>query len=106
MDWYVIQFLYPKALDEFIKTMFPNTGIISLTILQCYDIKKLYGFFDRRGIFLTIEMVTKNNWSFTINTSLGVTISQSSATDNDRENIEKDGFLECFRVLDKQLRNE
>ena len=47
MDWYVIEYLYPNALKEFSKTMFPNVGLPCLSILGYYDVKKLYKFFDK-----------------------------------------------------------
>ena len=57
MDWYVVEFLYPQAFERFQDKMFPNLGIISLSILECYDTKKLFGFFDREGIYLNIEIM-------------------------------------------------
>ena len=61
MDWYTIQYLYSNAMELFCSTMFPNVGVPSISVLEYYDNKKLYNFFDKQGIFLTIEMYTKNN---------------------------------------------
>ena len=59
LDWYFIESLFPKSLNLFSKTMFPNVGLPSLSVIQYYDIKKLYNFFDKNGIYLTVEMLTK-----------------------------------------------
>ena len=42
MDWYIVQYLYPKAFKRFTDVMFPNVGVISLSTLEFYDVKKLY----------------------------------------------------------------
>jgi len=53
IDWYEIEYLYPMSLNTFSKMMFPNVGLPCLSVLCYYDIKKLYRFFDKNGIFLT-----------------------------------------------------
>ena len=81
IDWYTVQYLYPKAFERFSNIMFPNVGVLSLSTLEYYDTKKLYHFFDKEGVYLTIEMYNPHQWTQT----------------------EYDGFIECFRILDKIL---
>lgn len=104
LDWYIIEYLYPESYNKFIDTMFPNVGIISLSTLKHYDIKKLYGFFDKEGVFLNVEMYTPHSWSYTISFENGKTICPKHDNKKTREEIEIDGFLECFNYLDKKLR--
>ena len=71
MDWYTIHYMYPNAFNRFRLVMFPNIGVPSISMLEFYDMKKLYHFFDKMGIFLTIEMCTKDIWLFTISLDNG-----------------------------------
>ena len=66
MDWYVIEYLYPKAFKKFTDTMFPNVGILSLSTLMLYDVKKLYQFFDKQGVYLNVEFLLPNQWLFSV----------------------------------------
>ena len=59
-DWYSIKFLYPFAFDKFTDSMFPNIGIESISTLEFFDVRRLYSFFDKEGIYLTIEMYNKD----------------------------------------------
>ena len=52
MDWYTVEYLYPDGFKKFTEKMFPYVGVVSLTTLESYDIKKLYNFFDKEGITL------------------------------------------------------
>ena len=90
MDWYVIQYLYPTALNRFCNTMFPNVGVPCVSVLEFYDVRKLYYFFDKQGIYLTVEMITKDMWVYT--TSL------------DDENLDKDQ-LESVRKIHDMVGN-
>jgi hypothetical protein len=101
MDWYMIEFLHPNALNRFKEIMFPNLGVISLSSLHVYDVKKLYQFFDKEGIYLTIEMYNPHQWVFTVSLSNGVVFGPTQESKTTREAIEFDGFLECFRILEK-----
>jgi hypothetical protein len=103
IDWYIIEYVYPNAFTEFTKIMFPNVGLPSISILTYYDIKKLYKFFDKNGIFLTVEMITKDNWGFTITLIEGKTIVPLQDLKPNRESIEVEGFYECFKCLEKKL---
>jgi len=104
MDWYVIEYLYPNALKEFSRTMFPNVCLPCLSILSYYDVKKLYKFFDKLGIYLTVEMYTKNNWVYSISlTDTKGYLNSSGESKTNREDIEIEGFYECFRILEKKL---
>jgi hypothetical protein len=102
IDWYIIEHIYPNAFMEFTKMMFPNVGLPSISVLCYYDIKKLYRFFDKNGIYLTVEMLTKNNWVFTISLIEGKTLVPQQDSKPNRELIEVDGFYECFRYLEKK----
>jgi hypothetical protein len=104
MDWYTIQYLYPESYNRFVKTMFPNVGIISVSTLFYYDTKKLYQFFDKEGIYLTIEMYNPNQWVFTVSLGNGSVYCPIIESKSTREEIETDGFYECFKVLDKLIR--
>lgn len=105
MDWYTIEYLYPISFERFITTMFPNVGILSLSTLECYDTKKLYHFFDREGIYLTIEMYNPHQWGYTISLQNGFVFGPTQDSKTNREDTECAGFYECFKVLDKFLRD-
>ena len=101
MDWYVIEYLYPNAFKRFTGTMFPNVGVVSLSTLGLYDPKKLYQFFDKEGVYLTIEMYNPHQWVFTISVNNGIVFCPSQDSRTNREETETDGFLECFKILNK-----
>ena len=103
IDWYIIEKEYPNAFKEFTRTMFPNVGVPCLSILFEYDIKKLYRFFDKFGIFLTVEMCTKDNWMFMVSFGNGNVSAPLGESKIKREFIEVDGFIECFRLLENRL---
>ena len=105
MDWYEIEFLYPIAFKRFKERMFPNLGIISLSSLCLYDIKKLYYFFDKEGVYLTTEMYKPNQWIFSISISCGVVLGIGGMSKPNREETEIEGFYECFKILDKKMRD-
>jgi hypothetical protein len=105
MDWYVIEYLYSESFKKFIKTMFPNVGIVSLTTLELYDIKKLYKFFDKEGIYLNVEICYPNQWLYNISLKNGTIFSPLSFSKKTREEIEIEGFTECFKILDKKIRD-
>lgn len=85
--------------------MFPNVGVPSISMLELYDIKKLYHFFDKMGIFLTIEMCSKDVWLYTISLDNGRSFSPKQDSKKRREDIEAEGFYECFRLLEKKIRD-
>jgi hypothetical protein len=103
MDWYVVQYLYPNAFKRFTDVMFPNVGVLSLSTLEFYDIKKLYQFFDKEGVYLNVEMYNPHQWVFTISLHNGIVFGPSQSSKTTRYEIEIDGFLECFKVLDKKI---
>jgi hypothetical protein len=103
MDWYEIQYLYPNSYEKFVRTLFPNIGIISLNILNYFDIKKLYSFFDNEQLYLNIEMNGKFVWSYTITMGNEGTLISNVNFANTREKIEELGFMECFKLLDKKM---
>lgn len=106
MDWYVVEYLYPDAFEEFKNKMFPNMGVLSLSTIECYDVKKLFGFFDREGIYLNIEMFTTHHWGFTILLHGGIVLCPPQEHRKNRESIECDGFMECFRMLQLKINNK
>ena len=101
MDWYSIEYLFPKAFKRFAEVMFPNVGLLSLNTLEFYDTKKLYQFFDKEGLYLTLEMYNPNQWVFSISLHNGVIFGPTQNSKPTREETELDCFLECFRILDK-----
>lgn len=103
MDWYIVKFLYPNAYERFCDMMFPNTGVVSIFTLSCYDNKKLYSFFDKEGIFLIIERYHTSYWNYNISLQNGICFGFGSGSKKTREEVEEEGFLECFGVLDKLL---
>lgn len=103
MDWYTIEFLYPESFKKFVQFMFPNVGLLSISTLEYFDIKKLYKFFDKEGIFLTIEMYNPHQWVFNISLGNGIVFGSFKESKSNREETECDGFHECFKLLDKKL---
>lgn len=103
LDWYVIEVFFPKSFESFSKTMFPNVGIPSITVLQYYDIKKLYRFFDKNGIYLTVEMLTKYHWIYNVSMNDNRTVFPCQEPKQNRESTEVDGFFECFRLMEIKL---
>jgi hypothetical protein len=85
--------------------MFPNVGVLSLSTLEFYDTKKLYQFFDREGVYLTVEMYNPHQWVFTVSLHNGVVFGPTQDSKPTREEVELDGFMECFKILDKILRD-
>ena len=69
MDWYELEYLFPKAFQRFKESMFPHTGLPSLNTLSSYDIKKLYHFFDKEGVYLIVERIKSTIWVYTITTN-------------------------------------
>lgn len=103
MDWYIIQYLYPKAFIRFSESMFPNVGVLSISTLNLYDNKKLYQFFDKQGVFLTVERLGEEQWLYSISLKNGIVYGPKQESKTSREEIEIDGFNECFKILDKLL---
>jgi hypothetical protein len=106
MDWYVIEYLYPISFQRFKDIMFPNVGIISLSTLGLYDTKKLYQFFDKEGVYLTIEMYNPNQWVFSVSLKNGVVFGPTQESKPTRDDTETEGFIECFKILDKKLKDK
>lgn len=103
MDWYHIKTYYPKSFERFVCGMFPNVGIPCITSLFFFDNKKLYKFFDDNGVYLNIEMYNSNQWAFTISLNNGFVIGNGNTSKQTREEIEMEGFVECFKILEKKL---
>lgn len=105
MDWYEIEYLYPKSYKKFVDTMFPNVGVVSISILKNFDIKKLYSFFDKEGFFLILELNQNQNWSFLLRKDNWV-IGNHCETKKTREEIEIVGFNYCFKQLEESLNSK
>ena len=103
MDWYIIEYLYPKAFKRFSESMFPNVGVLSISTLYLYDNKKLYQFFDKQGVYLTVERLGEMQWLYSISLKNGIVYGPKQESKSSREEIETDGFNECFKTLDKLL---
>ena len=103
IDWYCIEFLYPKAFERFNNIMFPNVGLLSISTIGGYDLKKLYKFFDKEGIFLTIEMYNPKQWFFSVSLNNGTVFGPMQSSKETREEAESEGFFECFRILEKKF---
>lgn len=103
MDWYTVEYLYPNALSKFKERMFPNVGVLSLSTLLYYDNKRLYQFFDKEGVYLSIEMYNPHQWVFSISLHNGIVFGPTQESKKTREGAEEDGFFECFRVLEKLI---
>jgi len=106
IDWYSIEYLYPNSFKRFISAMFPNVGVLSLSTLEFYDTKKLYYFFDKEGVYLTIEMYNPHQWVFSISLSNGIVFGPTQDSKSTRPEVEFDGFTECFRILDMLMRDK
>ena len=106
LDWYTVEYLYPNSFKRFSDLMFPNVGVISLSTLGVYDTKKLYQFFDKEGVYLTIEMYNPHQWVFSVSLHNGIVFGPTQVSTATREETETDGFLECFKILDKILRDK
>jgi hypothetical protein len=105
MDWYIVEYLYPESYNLFIKTMFPNTGLVSLSLLKNFDLKKLYSFFDKQEIYLILELNMSNQWNYIIKKN-NTFLSANSSTRNSRDEIEFDGFMQCFKHLELVINNK
>jgi len=86
--------------------MFPNMGVLSLSTLNLYDIKKLYQFFDKQGIYMNVEILQQNQWLFTVSLKNGIVYGPKQESKLSREDIETEGFIECFKILDNFLRHK
>lgn len=101
MNWYEIEYLFPSAFKRFSEVMFPNMGVLSISTLETYDTKKLYSFFDKENIYLTIEMYNPCQWVFTISLHNGTVFGLTQDSTETREECEINGFFDCFKLLDK-----
>lgn len=105
IDWRNIEIKYPNALNVFANVMFPNIGIPCISILKYYDLKSLYRFFEKQGILLNVEMITKDSWLYTITMIDGKVFLSCDEFKTTRDLVEIDGFNECFKLLEKKIEN-
>lgn len=103
LNWRKIKEVYPRSYEKFVETMFPYVGVIGTSTLYLFDSKKLYYFFDKNGIYLTIERIGPNQWLYTISLSNGNVICPKQSSRESREEVELDGFLECFKILNNEV---
>lgn len=106
MKWRIIEEIYPMAYQKFVDCMFPNLGVPSVMVLEYYDIKKLYKFFDEQGVYLIVEMLRPKQWQFLVSFDNGIVVTPKSESKKTRDEIEIDGFYECFKLLDKILKDK
>ena len=104
MDWYTVSYLFPDSFKKFVDESFPNLGLVSISTLSYFDLKKLYKFFDNNGIYLTVEMYNPNQWVFTISLSNGIVFGPTKDSKHNREDTECEGFYECFKILDRKIK--
>ena len=102
LNWKKIKEEFPQSYGMFVETMFPYVGVIGTSTLHLFEVKKLYYFFDKYGIYLTIERIGNSQWLYTISLRNGNVICPRQETRSTREEIELDGFFECFRILNNQ----
>lgn len=103
INWKKIRILYPHAYHRFVEVMFPYVGVIGLSTLYLFESKKLYYFFDKEKVFLTVERFGPNQWLYIITLGDGRVLCPDQESRNSRDEIEMDGFMECFRVLNNQM---
>jgi len=103
INWKKIKIVYPQAYQRFVEVMFPYVGVIGLSTLYLFESKKLYYFFDKEKVYLTVERFGPNQWLYIITLGDGRVICPQQSSRNSREEIELDGFMECFRVLNNQM---
>lgn len=85
--------------------MFPNVGVVSISILKNFDIKKLYNFFDKEGFYLILELNQNKNWSFLLRKDNWI-IGNQHETKKTRDEIEIVGFNYCFKQLEENLNSK
>jgi len=105
MDWYSVKFLYPLSFDKLIKTIYPNVGLVSIITLESYNIKQLYSFFDDEGIYLITDLISSKIWVYNISTTGNKTTGMSKNSKATRDEIEIEGFYECFNILEQKIIN-
>jgi hypothetical protein len=108
LDWYTINYLYPKSFERFSNVMFPNVGVVSLSTLEFYDAKKLYQFFDKEGVYLNVEMYNPHQWVFSVSLSNGIVFGPTQESKKNREDVVFDGKVqlsdeECIIEAIEQL---
>ena len=96
IQWKKIKNSYPYSYKRFVEVMFPYVGVIGVSTLDVFDTKRLFFFFDKENVFLNVERLGSYQWVYTIS---------KQETRQTREEIEIDGFNECFKVLDRELSN-
>lgn len=103
LNWKKIKVLFPHSYNRFVDVMFPYVGVIGLSTLYLFEVNKLYYFFDKEKIYLTVERFGVNQWLFIISLGDGGVVCPKQSSRNSREEIELDGFMECFKILNKQI---
>jgi hypothetical protein len=106
MRWSEIEKNCPDSYNKFVERMFPNLGVISVYVLEYFDIKRLYKFFDENGLYLIVEMYNPKQWQCSISFDNGIVVTPKTESKPCREEIEEEGFTECFKLLDKMLKDK
>lgn len=102
LNWKKIKVLFPHSYNRFVEVMFPYVGVLGLSTLYLFEVKKLYYFFDKEKIYLTVERFGHNQWLYIITMGDGRVLCPKQSVRDSRDEIELDGFMECFKLLNKQ----
>jgi len=105
IQWKKIKNNYPHSYKRFVEVMFPYVGVIGVSTLDVFDTKRLFFFFDKESVFLNVERLGPYQWVYTISLSDGRGSFPEQETRQTRDEIEIDGFNECFKVLNRELIN-
>jgi len=103
LNWKKIKNTYPTSFEKFVDTMFPYVGVLSVSTLDLFESKRLYYFFDKYNIYLTIERIGHNQWLYTISLGDGSVVCPRQSSMQTRDEVEIEGFTECFKILDKSI---
>jgi len=103
IEWKKIKNSYPHSYNRFVEVMFPYVGVIGVSTLDVFDTKRLFFFFDKQNVFLNVERLGPYQWIYTISLSDGRGSFPKQETRKTRDEMEIDGFHECFRVLNGEL---
>lgn len=103
LNWRKIKEDCPRSYDKFVETMFPYVGVMGTSTLHLFETKKLYYFFDKNGIYLTIERIGPNQWLYTISLFNGKVVCPQQSSRESRDEVEIDGFTECFKILNNEV---
>ncbi len=103
MNWKKIKREYPHSYKKFVEVMFPYVGVVGVITLNTFDVKRLFSFFDNESVFLNVERLTSYQWVYSILLKDGRGTFPKQESRSTREEVEIDGFEECFKVLNQEI---